>query len=268
MPGWFGDEIRSPEPLIEGAHVVEEGHPSTSDARRERQERVAQGVRTLNAAAIAGVVYGILSFAGVWMLSEFPSLSSSDEDLTAWFDDGGNQARLITGLNLASLSAVMFLWFVAVIRRRLGDREDRFFATVFFGSAITYVAVWLCGGVAFAAPAVAMTLLDASSVSPATASLSGGAGAAFLLVVAPRIQAVFVFSTSSVLLRSGRFPRWLAFVGYAFGVVLFVVPLVTRPMGLAFPVWVIVVSITIFFHRSGPPIEAGESVGVGGDETR
>jgi hypothetical protein len=29
------------------------------------------------------------------------------------------------------VSAVAFLWFVAVIRRRVGDREDRFFVTVF-----------------------------------------------------------------------------------------------------------------------------------------
>lgn len=218
--------------------------------RRQPHERVADRVRSVEAAAIAGVVYGVLSFAAWWTLSDFPSLSLSDDELTAWFDDGGNQARLITGLNLISLSAVMFLWFVAVIRRRIGAREDRFFATVFLGSAIAFVSIWLAGGVAFAAPAVAMTVLDASSVSPATASLSGGAGAAFLLVVGPRIQAVFVLTASNVIRRSGRFPQWLAFVGYAFGAVLFVVPLVTRPMGLAFPLWVIIVSITMFSHRS------------------
>ncbi len=222
------------------------------EIRERRQQRVADNVRSIEAAAIAGVAFGLLSFIGLWMLSTFPSLSLSDEELTAWFDDGGNQAQLITGLNLVSLSAVMFLWFIAVIRKRLGDREDQFFATVFFGSAIAYTMVLLAGGVALASPAVAMTLLDASSVSPATASLAGGAGAAFLLVVAPRMQAVVVFSTSTVILRSGLFPRWLAFVGYAFGLVLFVVPLLIKPIGVAFPLWVIVVSAELFFRRSHP----------------
>ena len=72
---------------------------------------------------------------------------------------------LIGALTLASFSGIAFLWFVAVIRRRLGDHEDKFFSTVFFGSGIAYVVVWLAGAAAFAAPAVAMTTLDPEIIS-------------------------------------------------------------------------------------------------------
>ena len=38
-------------------------------------------------------------------------------------------------------AGITFLWFVAVVRDQVGEREDRFFATVFLGSAILFVAL-------------------------------------------------------------------------------------------------------------------------------
>jgi hypothetical protein len=37
-------------------------------------------------------------------------------------------------LNLVPFAGIAFLWFVGVLRDRIGAREDRFFATVFLGS--------------------------------------------------------------------------------------------------------------------------------------
>jgi hypothetical protein len=36
---------------------------------------------------------------------------------------------------------IAFLWFIAVVRDRLGQREGRFFATVFFGSGLLFIAM-------------------------------------------------------------------------------------------------------------------------------
>ena len=191
----------------------------------------------------------MLAVVGLSLLSRYPSLNQTDDEITAWFDDSANQSSLIIGLNLVAVSAIAFLWFVAVIRRRLGDLEDRFFGTVFFGSAIVYVAIWLGGGAVLAGPAVATTTLDSGSVSEASASLAAGIGAALLLVVAPRVQAVFVLTTSTLILRSRVLPSWLAIVGYVIAVAMFVFPLVAEPLGLAFPTWVFVVSIVIFLRR-------------------
>ena len=205
--------------------------------------------RSLEAAAIAGVAYAVLALSGLWLLSRFPKLSLTDDELTAWFDESDHQAALILGLNLVTLSSIAFLWFVAVIRRRLGDREDRFFATVFFGSGVLYVAIALVAAAVLAAPAVAMTLLDAGTVDPASASLAAGVGASLLLVVAPRVQAVFILTTSTVILRSRMLPRWLAIVGYVTAVFMFIIPLVTRPTVVAFPIWVFIVSIVVLLNR-------------------
>jgi hypothetical protein len=70
-----------------------------------------------------------------------------------------------------------------------------------------------------------------------------------LLVVAPRVQAVFVLTASTLILRSRVLPSWLAVVGYVIAVAMFVFPLVMEQVGLGFPTWVFVVSIVIFLHR-------------------
>ncbi|MGI9613895.1 MAG: hypothetical protein ACR2QO_13370 [Acidimicrobiales bacterium] len=206
-------------------------------------------VRSIEAAAAAGILYAVLAVLALTRMSSYPSLSSSEAELTSWFDDDGNQILLGGALTLASVSAIAFLWFVAVIRRRLGDREDRFFATVFFGSGIAYVAVWLVGAAVLAGPAIAMTTLDAAEVTAASASLAGGVAAALLLVVGPRVQAVFIFTTSTVILRSKVLPTWLAYIGYLAGVIMFLAPFVYVQLAYAFPVWVFVVSVVLLIVR-------------------
>ncbi len=41
---------------------------------------------------------------------------------------------MVLALNLVPFAGIAFLWFIGVVRDRLGTYEDRFFATVFFGS--------------------------------------------------------------------------------------------------------------------------------------
>ena len=38
-------------------------------------------------------------------------------------------------------AGIAFLWFIGVLRDRLGHQEDSFFATVFFGSALLFLAM-------------------------------------------------------------------------------------------------------------------------------
>jgi CBS domain containing-hemolysin-like protein len=217
-----------------------------SEHRRERSRRRA---RSVEAAAIAGIAYSLLTLFALVQLNRYPSLSLPEDELTAWFDDGDHRALLIASLGASSVAAIAFLWFVAVIRRRVGHREDQFFATVFLGSGIVNVCISVVAMAAIAAPAMAMTMLDAAEVSSSSASLAGGMGAALLLVVAPRVQAVFIISTSTVILRSRMLPSWVAVAGYVLAGVMFIVPIVYRSLGLAFPIWVFVVSIVLLVIR-------------------
>jgi hypothetical protein len=137
-----------------------------------------------------------------------------------------------------------------VIRRRIGDREDRFFATVFFGSGILYVALLLVGSTALSALSVVTSGFDAPVPDRHDQMLAAGFGGALMLTVVPRIQAVFIITTSTLILRTGAFKRGIALFGYAIAVALLFIPILLEPIGLAFPIWVAVVSASLLIRAS------------------
>lgn len=210
--------------------------------------RVGSRVRTVEAAAFAGIAYAVLTLATRAILCSLPDLD--DPELVDWFNEQGNQDLLLLALNLTSVATVAFLWFIAVIRRRIGDREDQFFSTVFVGSGIVLIASRLLATAAAVSPAIAARFLGAEELGSAEISVAEGLGGAVALVIAPRMQAVFVIATSTVILRSRALPTWLAYLGYLLGLVLFVVPFVIEPMGLLFPAWVLLVSIVLLVTRA------------------
>jgi hypothetical protein len=205
-------------------------------------------LRSIEAAAVAGMVYALLAVVGITLLSRSPDLDLTDDELTAWYDAGSGTA-LVLGVNLIAISAIAFLWFVAVVRRRVGDRQDHLFGTVFLSSAVAFVAAWLSAAAATASPAIAVTVLDGASVTTATVSTANGLGAAFLLVVAPRMSAVFILSTSTLIRRTGVLPAWLGIVGLVTAATMMFVPIVTEPIGFVFPCWVLLVSVVILVVR-------------------
>ena len=215
-----------------------------------QKKAIGKKVRSIEAASIAGIAYAVLAFIALTLLTRLPSLSLSSEEIAAWYEDAANRAPVVIGLNLAAISSVAFLWFIAVIRRRVGDREDRFFATVFLGSGILYVGMWLVAATLLAAAAVAPDLFADAAVDKASHTLMAGTAGGLLLVAGPRVQAVFVLTTSTLILRTGVMPRWLAYFGYVMGLALFITPLIIQPIGLGFPAWVFIVSVTILFSRS------------------
>jgi len=48
---------------------------------------------------------------------------------------------VLLGLGLVPFAGIAFLWFVGVVRDRIGEAEDRFFATVFLGSGLLFVGM-------------------------------------------------------------------------------------------------------------------------------
>ncbi len=92
-----------------------------------------------------------------------------DASLAVWYADTNNQRLLVLAVNLTTIGSIAFLWFVAVIRRRVGLRENRFFGTVFVGVALLMAALWVIGVLMFTAPG-----LDAYTFATPRASIRGG----------------------------------------------------------------------------------------------
>lgn len=102
---------------------------------------VSQGLKSPRAAGIAGIAFSILF--GTSMLLIRTSIPANP---FASAMEVVNHSKTITlALNLVPFAGIAFLWFIAVVRDRLGKLEDRFFATVFLGSGLLYVAMFFAG---------------------------------------------------------------------------------------------------------------------------
>lgn len=205
--------------------------------------------QSIEAAAIAGLAFAVLSVIALALQSSRPPLTAADAEMIAWYSDAGNRTAMTVGLSIFVIAAVAFLWFIAVIRRRVGTRDDRFIATVFLGNGILVAGVMVVAAAAVATPAVIVHGSDGVVPDPGSLNVVTRFGSTLALFVLVRFQAVFVVTVSTLALRTGAFNRWLSYFGFAMGLAMFIVPSVTDPTGLAFPAWVGVLSVALFFRR-------------------
>ncbi len=102
------------------------------------RDKRAQNIRSPRSAAIAGLIFSFLMILQMVLASTIGADNPEviDRDL---LDEWYLIADIILGI--VPFAGIAFLWFTGVIRDWLGDQEDRFFATVFFGSGIIFVAM-------------------------------------------------------------------------------------------------------------------------------
>ena len=169
---------------------------------------------------------------------------------------------MATALNLVPFAGIAFLWFVGVLRDRIGEREDRFFATVFLGSGLLFVAMM------FVAVAVAgATIADASSGLPGAdvLALSRNLTTSLLSVYALRMAAVFTLTTVTIARRTQIVSRWLTAAGLACAGVLMVGIGISPWVELVFPAWILALSLDVLTaglrassaERIAGPLEPG-----------
>lgn len=195
------------------------------------------------AAAVAGVTFSLLMGVALGILRS--TVPSDPDQAGTWLTDPAQRKLLTLGLNLAPFAGVAFLWFMGVLRNRLGALEDQFFATVFLGSGLLFVAS-LIGSTAIAAAlieTVSTGKVNAENIE--TYHLIRRVARAFLNVFAMKMAGVFMFTTCTIALRTGIFPRWVAFSGFACGVVLLTVVAHWAWVELLFPAWMLLLSIHV-----------------------
>src|SRR5215475_8341626 len=94
-------------------------------------------LRTPKAAAVAGILFSVL-LAIAFVLLRI-SVPADPLEPGAWLRT--SSGTVVVALNIIPFAGIAFLWFIGVLRDRLGQREDRFFATVFFGSGLLFLAM-------------------------------------------------------------------------------------------------------------------------------
>lgn len=208
---------------------------------------IADRLKTPRAAAVAGIVFSVLFIVSLVLIRT--TVPDDLKDAGSWL--ARDLKSVAFAIYLLPFAGIAFLWFIGVLRDRMGAQEDRFFATVFMGSGLLFLAMLFVSG------AIAAGIIMGFRAQPERLFESGvyafARAAAYQLVnvYAIKLAAVFMISASTAALRTRMFPRWMAMLGYALalllllstGYIFFWAPLV-------FPLWVLLVSANILF--SGP----------------
>jgi hypothetical protein len=217
--------------------------------------RAASPLRTPRAAAVAGIIFAVFMIAALVLLRL--SIPADPRVAGSWLTDPGRRTAVEVGLSLIPFAGIAFLWFVGVLRDRIGHREDRLFATVFLGSGLLFVAML------FVAAAVAGGLFAAaarSSGPPAPDVLALGRDITGLLlnVYSMRMAAVFTLTTVTIARRTEIVSRWLTVAGIVAALVLLVVVSFSDWVELLFPVWILALSIDILV--AGPKVSPDSNI--------
>ncbi|HEX7266509.1 MAG TPA: hypothetical protein VF256_03690 [Streptosporangiaceae bacterium] len=218
------------------------------------QDRLQSGspLRTPRAAAVAGIVFSAFLITALVLLRL--SVPAHPGVPGTWLTDAGRRTAVVIALNLVPFAGIAFLWFIGVIRDRIGGREDRFFATVFLGSGLLFVAML------FVAAAVAGGLFAAASGTgpPNADTLTAGRNVTGILlnVYAMRMAAVFTLTTVTIARRTRIVSRWLEVAGLVTALVLLVGTGISDWVELLFPAWILALSIDILTARPGGPADS------------
>jgi hypothetical protein len=207
----------------------------------EKVAAIRNRLKAPRAAAIAGIVFSILLITSLALIRL--SVPATPRDAGTWLSSSGKSVPLALGL--LPFAGIAFLWFIGVLRDRMGAQEDRFFATVFLGSGLLFLAMIfasfaVAGGLMTVYGAIPVKLMDSGIYTFARA-----VAYEFGNVYAIRMAGVFMISTCTLAIRIEIFPRWMALLGYALALLLLLSPgrLYWAPM--AFPLWVLVISVHI-----------------------
>jgi hypothetical protein len=196
-------------------------------------------LRTPRSAAVAGIIFSVLSITALTLLRlsapPRPGLAGT------WLTDSAHRAALAVGLNLVPFAGIAFLWFIGVVRDRIGEREDRFFSTVFLGSGLLFVGMLFVG----AAVAGSLVASATSTPQPGTLALGRNVTTSLLNVYSMRMAAVFTLTTVTIARRTRIVSRWVTLAGLACAVVLLAGIGISPWAELVFPVWILVLSLDI-----------------------
>jgi hypothetical protein len=209
----------------------------TTPAKPSHQQTIAPP----RGAAIAGVIFSVLMIVGLGL-----GRLAIPTDLThpgTWLTEPDRRDAVRLALDLVPFAGIAFLWFMGVLRDRLGELEDKFFATVFLGSGLLFVACLFAAAALLGALIGAVAAGNIHSSDSETYYLGRRTIDALMNLFAIKMAGVFMVSTCTIGLRSAILPRWVAYTGYACAVVLLVVIANWKWIVLVFPLWMLLLSI-------------------------
>jgi len=205
-------------------------------------ERIRQEIRSPRSAAVAGIVFSVLLFAVMIVTRGLTSERVSE--LTS------ERLELWTGAARFAIATVPFigialLWFTGVIREHLGEREDRFFSTIFFGSSIILVVMFFVWGATIGA---SFSILNSAAGRTVNNDIFIF-GFTFMNQIIGnytlRMAGIYMFSIGTIWTKSGAMPRWLTILTYLVAAGFLFFANAVKEARFIFPGWVLIVSVYV-----------------------
>jgi hypothetical protein len=224
--------------------------PSQEETVTQELDLTRSRLTTPRAAAVAGILFSVLLIASLAIIRL--SIPADPRDAGHWL--AGDVRPVDLALTLLPFAGIAFVWFIGVVRDRLGEHEDRLFATVFLGSGLLFLAML------FSSAAIAGGIVIAYGASPTAlvgSEIYAFARAATYVILntyAIKMAGVFMISTCTLFLRTRVTPRWMALLGYALALLLLVSISYVSWIILVFPLWILLISVYILIEnfRRGP----------------
>jgi hypothetical protein len=206
-----------------------------------KEASTTPGLKTPRAAAIAGILFSVLFLAALVLLLQ--SIQIMPTDPGAWLSSDSWKVAL--ALNLIPFAGISFLWFIGVLRDKLGQSEDRLFATVFLGSGLLFVGLFFVA--ASGTGAILVTHVTAPVEFPTSVAFTFARAFIYYLtsVYALKMAGVFMLTASTMILRTKFTAGWCAVAGYIAAAAILVGSQFIPWALFLFPLWVLLVSLNI-----------------------
>lgn len=237
--GPSSSDARQPEP-------VEQQNPHP-DALHTEIDAARRALRAPGAAAVSGIVFSLLLSVSLILIRL--AMPTNPRDAGIWLSNPALENSVQIALSLVPFAGVAFLWFIGVVRDRMGTREDRLFATVYLGSGLLFVAMLFVAAAMGAGLMIGLASASGTIASSDAWRLGRAVTLVVMMTYAMRMAAVFMISTASIALRIAIMPRWIVVLGYLCALILLVSSGLVPGVELLFPAWVLLVSVYLLVVR-------------------
>jgi len=220
-------------------------YPEPANDSMPNERLVRARLKTPRAAAIAGIVFSVLFIAAFAMLRI--SVPSDPTEPGEWLKTSSSLVGF--ALNLLPFAGIAFLWFVGALRDRLGQLEDRFFATVFLGSSLLFLAMLFVLAAVVGAIILTFATDSKDAMSAATFHFARTLTYNVVNIYMIKMAGVFMMSTSTVIIYTDIAPRWVAYLGFALALLLLFGSSYISWVFVAFPFWIFLISACLLIEK-------------------
>ena len=198
--------------------------------------------------ALAGITHAVLFLISIALLSTVPGPHATDQEVVDFYNSPQTRRILVVGLYLMPFAGIAFLWFIVSmrlwIRSAVARARSELLSEVQLVSGIVFLALFLTAAAATSSTAAAVEFTD-EPITALDARLLPNFGSTLLLVLAMRMAAIFVISSTTLARSSPFIPRWFVIAGYVLGVFLLLSVSLSPVLVLAFPAWIIVLCLLL-----------------------